>query len=64
LRGDETGLIGVDDDLDPVTQAELGHDVADVGLYRGLGDGQQRGDLRVGQTEARYRIGRAAPSIA
>jgi hypothetical protein len=39
LRGDETGLVGVDDDLDPVAQAELGHDVADVGLDRGLGDG-------------------------
>src|SRR5215469_2446634 len=49
LRRDEADLVGVHDGLDPVAQAQLGHDVTDVRLDRGLGDVQQRCDLRVGQ---------------
>src|SRR5580700_8330451 len=52
LRGDQAGLVRVDHGLDTVAQAELGHDVADVSLDRGLGDVPERGDLGVGQSGA------------
>ena len=42
-------LVGVDDDLDPVAQAELADQALRVGLDRRLLDHQFRGDLRVGE---------------
>jgi peptidoglycan/LPS O-acetylase OafA/YrhL len=46
---DETVLIGENHGLHPVAQPELGQHPGDVSLDRGLGDGQRRGYLRVGQ---------------
>jgi hypothetical protein len=46
---DQSGLIGKDDRLDAVAQAQLGQDAADMGLHGRLGDEQAPGDLRVGQ---------------
>src|SRR5689334_10564284 len=57
LRGllaglDEAGLVGEHDSLGPVRQAELGQDMGDVGLDRGLGDEQGGGDGAVGLAAA------------
>jgi hypothetical protein len=41
-------LVGEDDGLHPVAQAELGEQAGDVGLDRGLGDEERGRDLRVG----------------
>jgi hypothetical protein len=46
---DKPGLVGQDDRLDAVAQAQLGQDAADMGLHGRLGDEQPLGDLRVGQ---------------
>src|SRR3954470_17039672 len=48
-RGDETALVGEDDRLHAVAQAELGQHVGDVGLDRVLAEHELRGDLGVGQ---------------
>ena len=48
-RLDQAGLVGEDHRLDPVAQAELGQDPADMRLHGGLGDEQPAGDLGVGQ---------------
>src|SRR5215469_10610379 len=45
---DQAVLVGVDDGLDPVTQAEFGQDAADVGLDGCLGQEEPLGDLGVG----------------
>src|SRR5262249_8443586 len=47
--GDQPGLVGGDDQLGPVPQAELGQDPADMGLGGGRADHQPAGDLGVGQ---------------
>src|ERR1700753_2965829 len=47
-RDDDPGLVGEDDGLDAVTQAELGQDPADVDLDRALGQVQPGRDLAVG----------------
>src|ERR1700733_5060001 len=46
--GDGTGFVGEDDGLDAVPEAELGEQVGDVGLDRGLAYHQVPGDLEVG----------------
>jgi len=46
---DQAGLVGQDDRLDAVAQAQLGQNAADVRLHGRLGDEQALGDLRVGQ---------------
>src|SRR5260370_22938784 len=46
-RPDQAGLVGQDDHLNPVAQAELGQDPADVRLDRRLGHVQRGGDLGV-----------------
>src|SRR6266581_8243222 len=48
--GDQPGLVGGDDQLGPVTQAQLGQDPADMGLGGGRAHHQPAGDLGVGQT--------------
>src|SRR6185437_12026805 len=48
--GDQPGLVGGDDQLGPVTQAQLGQDPADVCLGGGRAHHQPPGDLGVGQT--------------
>ena len=48
--GDEPGLVGGDDELGPVAQAELGQDPADMGLGGRRAHHQPAGDLGVGQT--------------
>ena len=45
----DPGLVGQDDRLDAVAQAELHQHAGDVGLDGGLGDDQLRGDLGVRQ---------------
>src|SRR5258708_7386158 len=47
--GNEPGLVGGDDQLGPVAQAELGEDPADVGLGGRRAHHQPAGDLGVGQ---------------
>src|SRR5689334_12753630 len=49
-RGDKPGLVGGDDELRPVTQAEFGQDPADMGLGGCRAQYQPAGDLGVGQT--------------
>jgi hypothetical protein len=46
--GDRPGFVGEDDGLDAVSEAELGQQVGDVGLDRGLAHHQVGGDLEVG----------------
>ena len=46
---DEASLIGEDHRLDPVAQAELGQDPADVGLDRAFAEIEPGGDAPVGQ---------------
>jgi hypothetical protein len=48
-RLDDAGLVGQDDGLDPVAQAELGEQVADVGFHGGVADEEVGGDLGVGE---------------
>src|SRR5580658_867087 len=48
--GDQAGLVGEDDELRPVTGAELDHRPADVGLGGGGAEHQDFGDFVVGQT--------------
>ena len=48
-------LVGQDHGLHPVAQAELGEDVADVGLHGRLADDELGGDLAVGQP-ARHQL--------
>src|SRR2546428_430601 len=47
--GDQPGLVGGDDQLGPVPQAQLGQDPADVGLGGRRAHHQPAGDLGVGQ---------------
>src|SRR5438445_7590669 len=48
--GDQPGLVGGDDQLGPVPQAQLGQDPADMGLGGRRAHHQPAGDLGVGQT--------------
>src|SRR5256885_3164970 len=48
--GDQPGLVGGDDQLGPVPQAELGQDPADMGLGGRRAHHQPAGDLGVGQS--------------
>ena len=45
----QAGLVGEDDRLDPVAQAELGQDPGDVGLHRRLAEGELGGEFGVAQ---------------
>jgi len=45
---DEAGLVGEDDDLYPVAEAEFGEDPSDVCLHGAFHHGQPIGDLGVG----------------
>src|SRR5260370_13927037 len=47
--GDQPGLVGCDDQLGPVTQAQLGQDPADMGLGGGRAHPQTARALGVGQ---------------
>src|SRR6185437_13722098 len=47
-RDNRAGLVGEDDGLDAVAQAELGEQVTDVGLDGRLADEEVLGDLQVG----------------
>ncbi len=49
---DEASLVGEDDCLGAITQAQLGEDARDVCLHRGLGKEQLGGDLGVGPAAA------------
>ncbi len=51
-RGDQAGLVGDDDQLDPVPGAELGQQPGHVRLGGGGADDQAAGDLAVGQAAA------------
>jgi len=46
---DDPGFVGQDDGLDPVAQAELGEQVADVGFHGRFADDEVGGDLGVGE---------------
>ena len=45
--GDQAGLVGEDDGLDAVAQAQFREDAGDVGLHRRLAEEQRGGDLGV-----------------
>src|SRR6478672_7747391 len=49
VPGDQVVLVGENDELYPVAQAELGQHRADVGLDRGLAEELAPRDLRVAQ---------------
>jgi hypothetical protein len=59
-------FVGVDGDLHPVTQPELGEDAGDVALDRGLAEVEPGGDLRTRAYEllADAKYGRYAWSLA
>ena len=68
LRSDQPGLVGEDDCLDPVAEAELAEQAGDVAFDGGFADEQPLGELGVGQ--ARWRVaaglrfpGRSVPIV-
>ena len=54
-RPDDSGLVGVDDDLDAVAQLEFHQDPADVAADGGVFDHKIGGDLPVGQALRDFR---------